>query len=145
MLGKRYLDRVDWLNGVSGLGRGAVWNTLNGLRPGHDAGKVRIFVRVEGTSIRTIRLPLLTALGLFLLPLLPKNFFLPLFGSVFRARSHAWATNVAYDRRRNHHDRRRRRRRHRRRSRDHRRHRRRRSRHDRRRRRHRRPYARAPR
>ena len=53
------LDSLDRHAGLGGTTFGsAFWNAFYGLRPGHDTGEVRIFVRVERTSIRTIRLPL---------------------------------------------------------------------------------------
>ncbi len=110
----RLVYSLKWLDRAAGFGGvtfGSVfWNAFNGLRPGHDTGEVGILVRVEWTVILTIRMPLEAALGLFLLPLLPKNFLLPFLGCVFRARSHAWSTNAACGRRRIHRDRRRRRR-----------------------------------
>jgi hypothetical protein len=39
------LDRGPDLGGTAF--RSALWNTFYGLRPGHDTGEVRIFVRVE--------------------------------------------------------------------------------------------------
>lgn len=91
------------------LGRDAFRTVNDGLRSGHDAGQIRIIVRAERSALLAIGMPLLTALGLLLLPLLPKNFFLALLGSVFRTRSHAWSTSAASDRRRIRRDRHRRR------------------------------------
>jgi hypothetical protein len=103
------LTSLKLLDRAGGVTFGSAFrNTFDGLRPGHDTGEVGILVRVEGTMVLTIRMPLEAALGLLLLPLLPKNFLLSFLGCVFRARSHAWSTNAACGRRRIHRDRRRR-------------------------------------
>ena len=52
------IDRVAGYTRFNGFGRRVFCDAFNGLRPGHDAGEVRILVWVERTSIRMTRLPL---------------------------------------------------------------------------------------
>jgi len=96
-MGKPSLSHARLLDGR--LGRDAFCTVNDGLRSGHDAGQIRIIIGAERSALLAIGMPLLTALGLLLLSLLPKNFLLSFLGSVFRARSHAWSTSAASDRR----------------------------------------------
>jgi len=61
---------------------------LRRLRAGHDASDVRILLGILRRSRLTLGLTLLFPLGLLLLSLQTRGFFLSLLESVFRSRSH---------------------------------------------------------